>query len=343
MGKKASIADVEKAFTAGFEDKDFEIGAEASEEDIAADELAAKTTETLETIVEKAKPTETPAPEVDEWEGIPDVMRTRFEAMETNLKQATDIAKSASGRTNKLQSALDKQKNQIPVEKPKPTKDQILEALSNKEKRDELRVDWDVLASALDDMDQSVSNSVGSAIDNIRSELLEEARNINRESMRELEVKRNLDIKHPGWENTVNDADFKSWVYEGGPSEQERTHYESLLGQAGKAIPENSAAAFQQANEYYETLLDANPVWASQKGSLYGNSSGDAAVSLLDSFKLSKPRETETPPAEVLVNKNRQRLEDNIAPTRGNSLNIPQSDAADVEKAFEDGFTGSSY
>lgn len=342
MGKKASAADVEKAFTAGFEDKDFDTRAEVSEQEVVALESATTTTESTDTTVDKNKSTEDPAPTVDEWEGIPDGVRTRFEALEANLKKATDIAKSASGRANKLQSVIDKQ-SQVPIEKSKPTKDQILEALANKKERDKLREDFDVFASALDEMDQSVSTAVGSAIDGMRNEIRQEAINMNNASMRELEVKRSLDIKHPGWETTVNDKDFKSWVYQGGPSEQEIVHYESMLTQASSAIPSDYPAASKLANDYYKSLLDNNPVWANEKGSLYGDSSGDAAIALLDNFRLTNPSEVATTHEVSAVDRNKLRLESNIVPTSGNRRLAPRLDAVDVEKAFSEGFNGSAY
>ncbi len=343
---KESKADVEKAFTAGFQDKDFEVGAEIIEQKVVALESVATPTESTDAIVEKDTSTEDLAPAADEWEGIPDGMRTRFETMEASLKKATDIAKSASGRANKLQSTLDKQ-SKAPIAIAKPTKDQIIEALTNKDKRNELREDFEGFASALDEMDQSFSVAVGSAIDGMRNDIRQETLNMNNESMRELEVKRSLDIKHPGWETTVKDKDFKSWVYEGGPSEQEIVHYESMLIQATSAIPSNYPAASKLANDYYRTLLDNNPVWANEKGSLYGNSSGDAAISLLDNFKLSHSSEEVAPQVvpqvAATVNKNKQRLEANIVPTSGNGRLVPQSDAVDVEKAFSEGFNGSTY
>ena len=345
MGKRE---DAEKAFTAGFEDKEYKIDAEAEENNEAAEKLAAETAKPDEVNLENAekvvaKETEVPAVEVDEWEGIPDNVRARFETMSASLDKATQIANSASGRANKLQSALDKQKVQKPVEAAKPTKDQILEAFSNKEKRDVLREEFGEFASALDEMDISMSNSVGSAIDNLRNELRQESKNLNKSTMAELQVKRNLDINHPGWETTVQDKDFKSWVFQGGPSEQESTHYDALLNQATLATPDLSAAAWKQANDYYDVLLINNPTWADEKGSLYGDSSGEAAISLLDNFKLSRPSEVVTTQAEISVNKNKARLEDNISPTSGKGLNIPQSETEDVQKAFEDGFTNSTY
>lgn len=340
MGKKASTADVEKAFTAGFENKDFISDAEVIEEEVVAIDKVATTTKSTETIVEE-KPTEKPNTEVDPWEGISDTMRVHFETMEASVKQANDIAKSASGRANKLQSVIDKQ-SRVPVAAPKPTKDQILEALANKEKRDVLREDFEGFAEALDEMDQSVSTAVGSALDGLRKELRQEAIDLNNESMNELAVKRTLDIKHPGWETTINDKDFKGWVYEGGPNEQEITQYEAILNQARSATVQDRPMMNRQASDYYQTLLDSNPVWASKKGSLYGDSSGESAVALLDNFQLSKPQAEIEAPAEI-VDMNKQRLMANIVPTTGNSRQAPVSDAADVEKAFSEGFNNSTY
>jgi len=330
MGK-ASKADLEKAFTAGFHDKDIELDPSAElddDEDTVAEQIAAESNKDLE------KPEVKDKDEVDEWAGYTPEMKERFQAMETNLTKFQNIANSASGRVNKLQGELDRQKNDEPEVKPKITSDELLAAMTNKDSRDKLREEFGEFAAALDEIDQSVSTSVGSAIDNLRIELRAEAKNINESSMQELENKRALDIKHPGWETTVQNAEFKKWVYEGGPSEQESQYYDSLLFQAQQAAPNDTAALQATATRYYTTLVEQHPIWADKKGSLYGAESGESAISLLDLYKKDKA---------PVVNDREERLsdnrfEENLTPTSGQNRRAVEAPAEDIEKAFSEGF-----
>jgi len=346
MGR-ASTEELDNAFTAGFEDKDIKLDPSAEIEDpTPVVPSTAETLETAETIKapEAAKVDEDPvAPEKvaeaptdgdpiaeDEWAGVPDSVRKHFDDMAANLEKVTNIANSASGRANKLQSRLDK-KEAEPTPEPVVTSDTLLKALQGGESRDKLREDFGEFAAALDELDKNVSSSVGSAVDNLRNEIRQEFQTTANSQMQNFEIKRSLDIKHPGWENTVQQKDFKTWAYEGGPSEQESNYYESLLVSAGGAAPEDSAALYDQANTYYNTLLETHPVWANEKGKLYGDSSGTSAISLLDLYETNKT------PAPAPVAPVASTFEDNLAPTSGGGRQAPVI-TEDAEKAFNDGF-----
>jgi len=356
MGTKATEADLEKAFTAGYNDQDIELGpsAELTEEELAA-QAAAQLEANSEAPADGAPAADAPAadapaadapaadaPAADEWEGVPDTIKSRIEDLTSQLENVTNIANSASGRANKLQSKLDKQnvEQQAPAAAAKPTSEQLLEAMASSEKRDKLGEDFPEFVAVFEEMDRSVSNSVGTAMDGLREDLMNEARNINSSAMSEYEIKRNLDNKHPGWENTVQDVDFKTWAYEGGPSEQERLYYESLITQAAQAAPEQSAEMYDNANAYFNSMLDNHPVWANAKGNLYGDPSGDAAISLLDLYKESKPADPAPAPAAQAPAPapSDTRFEDGLTPTHGKGRQAPTQDAADVEKAFSEGF-----
>lgn len=357
---KASNADVEKAFTAGFEDKDIDIKndrAEPSEQEILTAAIAAETSDLdieLNKLASKGSGKDDDIEldnsdhkdidddkgkndDVDEWDGVSPAMKTRFQMLEANLTKATNIANSASGRANKLQSLIDKGLNQKPADVAKPTSDQLLEAMTSGTAREKLGDDFPEFAVVLDEMDKSVSTSVGSAIDKLRDQMRAEAKSLNTSVMKDLDIKRALDNRHPGWETTVQGTDFKTWAYEGGPSSQESDYYDSLVFQATQAAPDESAALFDTAQQYFNTLVTSHPVWASEKGSLYGDPSGDAAISLLDMYvKDKKPvaAPQERQPAPQLDD----RFEQNLAPTSGSQRQAPATTADDVEKAFSDGF-----
>lgn len=350
---KASKAKVEEAFTAGFEDKDIDLGAELDENTPAADIIAAATNEDLEAnkpeIKDKATETDdeikakAEALAEAEWAGVPLAIRNKFEAMNKDLTRVQNMASSASGRANKLQGIIDKKANEAPEVKPVLTSEELLGAMVNKDKRELLREEFGEFAAALDEVDESVSTSVGSAIDKLRIEMRAEAKKINEASMAELEIKRTLDNKHPGWENTIQDKKFKTWVYEGGPGQQESDYYESLVFQANQAAPADAAALFGTASKYFDTLVVSHPVWAEEKGKLFGDSSGEAAISMLDLFV--KDNLAPAPTAEELAaaaaeqqDEEENLFEANLVPTRGNSHKAPVATTDAVNKAFEDGF-----
>ena len=151
MGKKTE--DIEKAFTAGFNDENITLDPAAELEEI-------KPAAELEKITPAAaaKDLETPpvldqTPEVkkeddvDEWEGMPPSVKAHFESLTAKLDSVTNIANSASGRANKLQSKLDKQSKQKPAEQPKPTSDQLLAAMTSTDKREKLGEDFPEFAA----------------------------------------------------------------------------------------------------------------------------------------------------------------------------------------------------
>lgn len=355
MGKKvddkdlpnvtATDAELEEAFNSGFDDKGYandSANKKSSDDYVEVPEpkIASEVTKILESKDDKEPaPAEEPK---DEWADVSDVIRAKFDAMATQLEQVTNIANSASGRANKIENKMLDQKLTPPTPE-KPTSQQILEALGNKTKREELRADWGDFVAALDEIDSSISTSVGSAIDKLRTEF----QNTSKEYKSEVSVQRNLDIKHPGWENTVNKVEFKDWVYEGGPSVAERGEYERTLSYAQSLhnnSPTESTALYGTANAYYDSLLVKYPSWAKDRGNLYGKSSGEAAIELLDMHKLTQQQKSDVLTKQNLSNADevaarKQRLSDNITPTRGaTTAPAPPGIDEDLEAAFVEGF-----
>ena len=330
------------AFEAGFEDKDFEIETKkVTEEEIVVDkkETVVDKKETVvdkkETVVDKKEPV------VDEWDGLPSAVKKRFTTMEDELKRVTNIANTASGRASKLQGQIEKQN----LPKPKPSSEQIRAAMTDKDKREALRVDFSEFADAMDEADDRVALAVGEALDKFKVEMSE----TQTRTQSDFESKRNLDIKHPNWEQTVATEDFKAWVFEGGPAESERKDYENLVNDA-QALhgnsPTESAAMFNKANKYYNELLTKYPTWATKKGTMFNDPSGTSAIKLLDVYVEStnidnndEVIENEAKvKAKTVSNNRQQRLADNVTPTSGKISDVPPADDEDVEKAFADGF-----
>jgi hypothetical protein len=347
-------AAAEEAFAAGFSEDEYELPKEADQQtpsdtsvkDAPVDEddkpVESKTDDAAE--VEVAEGDEVTeggdAPEVDEWEGVSDAIKKRFESMSSELSRVTNIANSASGRANKLQSQL-QQSLSKPAEAPKPTSQQILDALADKAKRDALRDEWPDFAETFDELDTTISTAVGSQIDALRAEFAAQ-----QEQQAASQVKYVLDMRHPGWENTVVDEGFKSWVYDGGPTSDERTEYENVLSYAqslSNNSPSEAKKLFGQANEIYNSMLSKYPDWADDRGKLYGDPSGDAAIKLLDMHKAVQVPEVQNSSGTVdrsisQQERNKQRLAANVAPTSGGNRPVVNEVTDDLEAAFEAGF-----
>jgi hypothetical protein len=265
--------------------------------------------------------------------------------MEAQVTKATQVANAASGQARKLQNQVADQK----APPPRPTSEQILEAMTDKTKRDALREDWGDFASAMDEADLRVATAVGAELDKFRLEMTSQFS----ESQSNYDIKRILDNSHPGWETTINTDSFKDFIYEGGPTATESTEYENVLSYAQSLhnnSPEESKTLYGQANDLYAILLTKYPTWADTKGKLYGATDGGSAIKLLDLHKAAiKPNETveqqqqqaELAEKAALLNQNKVILAANIAPTSGKHTppvaESPDQDAAN-EKAFADGF-----
>ena len=121
------------------------------------------------------------------------------------------------------------------------------------------------------------------------------------------------------------------------------------ITQASNAVPEQQSQLAQDAQNYYANLLNLHPAWAEDRGNLYGDPSGDAAIHLLDlhkEFKSAKIPNITSPAAQdtqALHTRNQRKLEDNITPTSGSGIPNHSNGTEDVNKAFLDGFNSSGY
>jgi len=260
---------------------------------------------------------------IDEWEGIDAPIKAKFEAMEKDLKDAQHIARTANGRASKLQSQADKVK---PVEKPKITSEQIHAAMSDPEKLNEMEKegDWDEMVAVIKEVKASLAKGVGGEIDRVRNELRQENAKTTDEAVQTAISRMQLDNSHAGWENDINTKEFKDFLYEGGPNKQEVDNYDYLL-QQGKQTPAKAA----DADHYYSGLIDKYPLWARDKGNLYGSPSTESAIKLLDLYKGG---------AKVQKNSSKKKmLEDNIAPTDGSGVKPPPAASVGANQAFLEG------
>lgn len=337
--------ELNEAFSAGFNRKDFKMPNEtetddtninAEQEEIAdvEDESGKKNEE-----VEKAAPVKSDKTDVaaDEWDGVPEIIRSRFEKLTSELDRVNCIANAASGQARKLQNQVSNQK----APKPQPTSEQIRAAMTDKVKREELRIDWGNFAAAMDEGDDGTAIAVGDAIDKLKIEFFEHTDKMQAA----FEIQRSLDINHPGWQTTIEKEEFKNWLYTDGPNDTERATYERTFNYAQSLhgnSPSESKTLYAEANTYYKGLLEKYPVWARERGNLYADESGTAAIELLDMYKKTTVvlKKQEDVDKAILLAENKKRLEANLSPTSAKNAKIPLDDVEDVEAAFTEGFRG---
>lgn len=261
-----------------------------------------------------------PDPDPDKPKGEVD---NSYEGLLTRLERAENMAKSASGRAAKLQSDLAKL-NQSGEKKgdPAPTASQIIEALSSTDKMDGLRREFPEYGEVLDEYGKSMTKAFEAQERNFST--------LMQKSAQELRAISRLDNAHPSWEDDIHSKEFESWLWEGGPSEEERTEYFRLVqqGESGKASP-------GQADDYFSLLMEQYPDWAEDRGKLYGDPSTQASIDLLSKYKGGGNQK----PSNEGENK-RRRLEGNVRPTTGKTGDrIPEKSQA-AEEAFDTGFYG---
>jgi hypothetical protein len=327
-----------KAFEAGFESDDSYNLDDADNKDTPIEDP--EDSANIDNKPEDQKIDADPTINVDEWEGVPDPIRKRFEQMSMSLEKATSIANSASGRANKLQGELHNYKKAPPA-KVVPTDQQLRDAMGNQEKLEALKEDWPDLAGAMEELKGSVTTAVGGGLDRVKNEVLREMQDYTAKSQEQLANRIKLDNLHPGWQDNSNSDEFKGWIYDGGPNSQEQKAYDQLLSESASiqnSSPARSAELSKQAAEYFNNLLDQYPIWAGEKGNLYGDSSVNSAIKLLD---MHKKAFTVTKKDTNL--KNKQVLADNVTPTSGKGIKRPTDSSVDVQAAFKEGFTSNNY
>jgi len=336
---KASQKDLNAAFIGGHEGKENDWYAKDEDQDLIIAEEIDRDPKASQTL--SLKKNKKDDKDIDEWAGVSSAVRARLEKMEASVAQANNAASSASGRASKLQAELDK-RLAANKPKPRPTSEQITEALGNPEKLKELEEQWPDMVAGINEGLNSMSIAVGGQIDKATSAMRKEWSEMQQKSQDDLLNRLKVDNAHPNWENTISSNDFKTWFYEGGPSNQESMEYEQAVANASNSLntPQQSAEFSKRAGDTYSRLLTSYPDWAAKKGNLYGSPSSDAAIKLLDMHKGSFVNEDE---AKIEKDSKKKRLSDNIAPTTGKGVKAPADNVEDVNEAFLSGFKSSSY
>lgn len=137
----------------------------------------------------------------DPWHGVPQVVRDRLQAVDA----IDHRLKSSEGRVAALQRELEVSKQAAKDANNSPTQQQINAASANSEKWVALKEDFPEWVEAIE---ERLSGVVGTEKESYNDAELR-AQNANLSS--ELSSLR-VELKHPGWEDTVNTAEFVQWM-----------------------------------------------------------------------------------------------------------------------------------
>ena len=139
----------------------------------------------------------------DPWAGVAPALREQMEGMSqrlSSLDEITNRLKTAEGRVSALQSELAKKATQDVKKTPgaAPSAAQVDAAATDAE-WEELKEDFPEWANALERRIAATNESVRSLISKEQARMTEEVE------------KRIVSIKHPGYQKTIQDPDFKTW------------------------------------------------------------------------------------------------------------------------------------
>ena len=211
-----------------------------------------------------------------------------------------------------------------------PSKNELDAALTDPEAMDKLLVEYpdfqpvaDELKAIREKIDSASADAsnLGGGNDAADDDLgTTETGSVDVEAItKEAEEKAYLRLKHPEWRKTTTTAEFKTYMLEGGPSDD-----------AYKALNEIEGADMQNAK--LKEYADAFPEWWKTKGKLIFSPSANDATTLLDGYQASVDKAAE---AVARKERNDKRLRSNVTAESSGSTG-KQEDSE--EQQFENGF-----
>lgn len=156
-------------------------------------------------------------PPVDEWEGVPQAVRNRLQALESIPSQISKLAGHVGGfksQLGQLESAITAAKQAAERRgEDAPTKQQVQEAAANPEAWANFKQEFPEIAEAVHaklaaDIAASREDRAPPVdVDDLRSQV---SRDIN-QSIDAAEERALVRLKHPGWKATVQSPEFSAW------------------------------------------------------------------------------------------------------------------------------------
>lgn len=281
---EASQQEGEDAFTAGFnkvigdtqEAGTQTTGEQATEKSAAELEADAKAKREAE---ERARVEQETADREKAWDGVPQIVREQLEKLQglpgTIDKLAGHVGNFKRQLDGVLATATAAAKNAGTAA---PTDAQVAAAKADVSGKlwDQMKEDFPEWTAAVDErLDSIVARNTAPSVDvdSLKREVSKEFSDAFSQSTQAARQLAQIDLKHEGWETTINTPEFKAYALQGGPSLDRYSEFKAL-GQTDPA----------KAGEMLESFKSSFPEWWESKGSALFSGSAKDAITLLDSF-----------------------------------------------------------
>lgn len=181
------------------------------------------TTETspeIEAAQEEPQQEPEPEKEADPWEGVPQVVRERLEAVAGKLSSVDKISDRIRNIEGHIGGLASQVKSFVTASKvvaksgvETPTEAQIEKAAESSEKWKAIKEDYPDWAEALEERLAQEKPAAPVGLDEIQKKVDESVGSINNSLRTELRRANEtiVEIKHPDWRKDVNTGEFKAW------------------------------------------------------------------------------------------------------------------------------------
>lgn len=331
--EEKSDEEAEAAFKAGFErvegessneDEEEELEEEVADEESEVDVAAAIAAAAEKTESERAE--QEASEKAKAIEALPNRMRN-IEGHIGGIKSALEKLQTAQAAAPVITADSTKEERKIAasLKNPKAMEEMV-------EELDELRPVLDELQAIREDM--AALGQASPALDEVsrkmdelsrRSEQAERQHPIDIEQAKELAK---LELKHSNWKEDTSSAEFKQFLLNGGPSENDYDLQHQME-------MEGTEDAQRQAQEMMMGWAQKHPDWWVSKGHKVFSSHADDNIALLDSFHENKEGRTRKEAEEAEERKKRERLEGAITPK---GTQVSATTGLSDRQAFKKGF-----
>lgn len=246
-----------------------------------------------------------------EWDGVPNVVRSKLEELGSLPNTVNKLAGHIGGLTNatsRIEATLKAAKAATQEAGGKaPSDEQVKAAISNPAAWKKLQDEWDwpeewssTIESEFAALREEIGKKGSVDVESVQKEILSRVGDRLGSFSTDLREVIRVDMKHPGWEDTVKKDGFVSWSLDGGPSKEQ---YAQM-----KEIQETDPA---QANEMIHGFARNHPEWWALKGAAIFSNRASDAIHLLDGYSEHQKQVTAEDAARL---KREKRLEGAVVP-----------------------------
>jgi len=249
--------------------------------------------------------------ESDAYNALPKVLRDKLQELEKLPGTVHKIASHIGGLTNattRIESAMKAAKTV--AEKgggDSPTDKAVKAAFSNPEAFKQLKEDFPDWAGPIEAEFAALRAEISKQpkpqavdVEGLRKEVAGNTMEAIDRGIEQAEERFFMRLKHPDWKTTINSQNFKTWMLDGGPSDESFRQYKELQ----ETDPE-------KASKLVHGFASAHPQWWGERGAFIFSDSADDAVKLLDGYETGKKQDAGTEAARL---KKVKRLEGAVVP-----------------------------